>query len=48
MTKEIFEEWNNILKTLEVRLKSENPTIKPILIAHKILRLELERLLKVG
>ncbi|CAD8074125.1 unnamed protein product [Paramecium primaurelia] len=51
VTPEIFQEWNTILKTLELRIMSQanqQSNIKPILIAHKILKLELQRLLHVG
>ncbi|CAD8179246.1 unnamed protein product [Paramecium octaurelia] len=51
VTPEIFSEWNTILKTLEQRIMSQanqHSSIKPILIAHKILKLELQRLLHVG
>ncbi|CAK84613.1 unnamed protein product (macronuclear) [Paramecium tetraurelia] len=51
VTPEIFSEWNTIIKTLEQRIMSQtnqHSSIKPILIAHKILKLELKRLLNVG
>ncbi|CAD8173037.1 unnamed protein product [Paramecium pentaurelia] len=51
VTPEIFQEWNTILKTLELRIMSQanqQSNIKPILIAHRILKLELQRLLHVG
>lgn len=47
VTPEIFSEWNKILKTLEERIE-QNTDPKPVLIAHKILRLELKRLLTAG
>ncbi|CAD8115278.1 unnamed protein product [Paramecium primaurelia] len=50
VTPEIFQEWNTILKTLEQRIMSQSnqqSNIKPILIAHRILKLEIQRLLHI-
>ncbi|CAD8185807.1 unnamed protein product [Paramecium pentaurelia] len=48
VTQEIYQEWVNILYTLEKRIlhqKTDYQNVRPILIAHKILKLELTRLL---
>ncbi|CAD8128062.1 unnamed protein product [Paramecium sonneborni] len=48
VTQEIYQEWVNILFTLEKRIlhqKTDYQNVRPILIAHKILKLELIRLL---
>ncbi|CAK69301.1 unnamed protein product (macronuclear) [Paramecium tetraurelia] len=48
VTQEIYQEWVNILFTLEKRIlhqKTDYQNVRPILIAHKILKLELTRLL---
>ncbi|CAD8127260.1 unnamed protein product [Paramecium sonneborni] len=48
VTQEIYQEWVNILYTLEKRImhqKNDYQNVRPILIAHKILKLELARLL---
>ncbi|CAK67716.1 unnamed protein product (macronuclear) [Paramecium tetraurelia] len=48
VTSEIYQEWVNILFILEKRILNQKPdyqNVRPILIAHKILKLELTRLL---
>lgn len=50
VTPEMYAEWNKIVGILELRIcaKIQEYEVKPVLIAHKVLKLELERLLHVG
>jgi hypothetical protein len=50
VSQEIHKEWEGVLLALENRIKSNmlSDDVKPVLIAHKILKQELSRLVEIG